>query len=125
MENGACIYLEASWAINMLESREASTTLCGTKAGAEIHSGMSYPKEELIYNRGHHGMLTEERNSPGGAIAYFTGGASEPGYLEARQWLEAIRNNTQPLVNPEQAYQVTRILEAVYQSHEQGKEILL
>lgn len=125
MENGACIYLEASWAINMLESKEASTTLCGTKAGAEIRSGMSYPKEELIFNRGKNGMLMEEKSSPGGAIAYFSAGSGEPGYLEAKQWLEAIRHNTEPLVMPDQAYQVTRILEAVYQSHEQGKEILL
>lgn len=39
MKNGATIALEASWALNILESREASTTLCGTAAGAEIHSG--------------------------------------------------------------------------------------
>ena len=36
MKNGATIGLEASGAINMLDSREASTTLCGTEAGAEI-----------------------------------------------------------------------------------------
>lgn len=43
MKNGATINLEAAWTINMLDSREASTTLCGTLAGAEVHSGMSYP----------------------------------------------------------------------------------
>ena len=30
MKNGATINLEAAWTINMLDSREASTTLCGT-----------------------------------------------------------------------------------------------
>lgn len=125
MKNGACIYLEASWAINLLESREASTTLCGTKAGAEIHSGMSYPKEELIFNRGRNGMLMEERDSAGGSIAYFEGGSGEPGYVEAKQWLEAVRDGTQPLVRPEQAYQVTRILETIYRSHETGREVSL
>ena len=32
MENGATIFLEAAWALNVKDSREAATTLCGTKA---------------------------------------------------------------------------------------------
>ena len=35
MENGATIYLEASWALNTIDEREAMTTLCGTKGGVE------------------------------------------------------------------------------------------
>ncbi len=124
MKNGATILLEASWALNVLESREASTTLCGTKAGAEIYSGMSYPKDELVINRGHNGQLTEERISSGGGVAYFEGSAGDPGTLENRQWLECIANDTQPLVRPEQAYVVTQILEAIYRSAEEGKEIV-
>jgi len=114
MKNGATIALEASWALNMLESKEAATTLCGTKAGAEILSGMSYPKSELIYNKGKNGLLMEERISPAGNIAYFEGGASEEGVIEANQWLDAIINDTEPLVKPEEALRVTQILEAIY-----------
>lgn len=125
LENGATIYLEAAWALNVSESKEASTTLCGTKAGAEVKSGMSYPVNELIYNRGHHGVLTEEKISSAGNIAYFSGGAGEPGYMEAKQWLDAIRNDGEPLVKPEQAYVVTQILEAIYESHKTGKEVFL
>jgi len=124
MADGATIYLEASWAINLLESKEASTTLCGTKAGAEIHSGMSYLTNELIFNRSCHGMLTEEKESGVGAIAYFEGGKDAPGVLEAKQWLEAIINDGEPLVKPEQAFVVTKILDAVYKSAETGKEIV-
>ena len=40
-ENGATVFLESSWAINMKDSREAACTLCGTKAGAEIVGAMS------------------------------------------------------------------------------------
>ncbi|MBC7958274.1 MAG: Gfo/Idh/MocA family oxidoreductase [Vallitaleaceae bacterium] len=123
MENGATIYIEASWAINLRESKEAATTLCGTKSGAEIHSGMSYPNEELIYNRAHNGQLTEEKVSAGGSIAYFEGGNSAPGVLEAKQWLEAIVNDTEPVVKPEQAFVVTKILDAIYKSAESGQEI--
>ena len=122
-KNGAAVTLEASWAINMLESKEASTTLCGTQAGAEIHSGMSYSKNELIYNRARNGQLMEEKLSPVGGVAYFGGGGGEEGTIDARQWLEAVQNGTEPLVKPEQALVVTKILDAIYQSSKEGKEI--
>ncbi len=124
MKNGALINLEAAWAINLLESREASTTLCGTKAGAEIHSGMSYPNNKLIYNFGKNNQLMEQTISGGGSVAYFEGSSSKPGVLEAKQWLSAVKNNTSPLVKPEEAFMVTRVLEAIYASAEQNKTIV-
>ncbi|MDD6161082.1 MAG: Gfo/Idh/MocA family oxidoreductase [Oscillospiraceae bacterium] len=125
-ENGAAVQLEASWAINMQTSREASTTLCGTKAGAEVYSGMSFPNNKLIFNRGHHGMLTDEEICDAGNVAYFEGGlGEEPGLAEARQWINAIINDGEPLVKPEQAFVVTQILEAIYKSSETGSEIKL
>lgn len=123
MKNGAAISLEASWALNMLESREASTTLCGTAAGAEIHSGMSYSKNELIYNRGRNGQLMEETISPVGGVAYFGGGGGEEGTIDCSQWLEAVKNGTEPLVKPEEALGVTKVLDAIYKSAREGKEI--
>jgi len=125
MKNGAIVNVEASWAINLLESREAATTLCGTLAGAEIRSGMSYPVENLIINRGHNGVLTEEAITGAGNIAYFEGNRSEPGFLEGRQFLESILNDTEPLVKPTEALVVTKILDAIYRSAEAGREILL
>lgn len=123
MKNGATINLEASWALNMLDSREASTTLCGTEAGAEIHSGMSYPKNELIYNRGRNGQLMEETISPTGSVAYFGGGSGEEGTIDNRQWLEAVLNGTEPLVKPEEALAVTKVLDAIYRSAKENREI--
>lgn len=125
MEDGSVINLEASWAINLRDAKEASTTLCGTKAGAEVLSGMSYPEDQLIFNRGHHGELTEEKLSGAGNVAYFDGVNGEPGTLECKQWMEAILNDTEPLVKPEQAFVVTQILEAIYKSAETGKEVKL
>ncbi len=123
MKNGATIFLEASWALNILKSMEASTTLCGTKAGAEIHHGGSYPTDELIYNFAEHNQLMEKTISPAGVVDFFEGGASAEGVAEQKQWLEAIQGKGEPLVKPEQAYVVTQILEAIYQSAETGKEI--
>ena len=123
MKNGATIVLEAAWALNILESREASTTLCGTLAGAEIHSGMSYGNNELIYNRGRNGQLMQETLSPVGGVAYFGGGGGEEGTIDARQWLEAIQKGTSPLVKPEEALAVTQVLDTIYQSARENREI--
>ena len=86
---------------------------------------MSFKENELYYNRGHNGQLTDEKACVGGSVAYFDSNASDPGALEAKQWLEAILNGTEPLVKPEQAFTVTKILDAIYQSAKLGKEVLL
>ena len=123
MKNGATIYLEASWALNVLKSMEASTTLCGTKGGAEIHHGGSYPQDELIYNTVEHNQLMEKTISPAGVVDFFEGGAAAEAVREQEQWLNAIINDSEPLVKPEQAFVVTQILEAIYKSAETGKEV--
>lgn len=125
MKNGATIFLEASWALNILKSMEASTTLCGTRAGAEIHHGGSYANDELIYNTVEHNQLMEKIISPAGKVDFFEGGAAAEAVREQDQWLDAILNDGEPLVKPEQAFVVTQILEAIYQSAETGKEIYL
>ena len=43
--------------------------------------------------------------------------------LEARMWLDAVLNDKEPLVKPEQALVVTEILEAIYKSAATGKQI--
>lgn len=124
LKSGATINIRASWALNYMESREASTTLCGTKAGAEVRSGMDYEKDELYFNRGANGVLINEKMRAGGNVAYFGGKSNEPGVLEAEQWLNCILNDTDPLCTPEQAFAVTQILEGIYKSAESGKEFI-
>ncbi|MBR6405106.1 MAG: Gfo/Idh/MocA family oxidoreductase [Lachnospiraceae bacterium] len=123
MKNGAAITLEAAWAINMRDAKEAATTLAGTKAGAEIISGMAYPDQQLVYNRGRNGQLMDEKIATGGGVAYFEGGAAEPGVIDNRQWLNAIINDTEPLVKPEEALVVTQVLDAIYKAAATGKEV--
>lgn len=124
-KNGATIVLKASWALNVLDSREASTTLCGTEMGAEIRSGSSYKKDELIYNGTRHGMLTHESLSDVSAVAYFEGREEPPGVVEAKQWIDAIITDGEPVVHPEQAFRVTQILDTIYQSAASGKQVFL
>ena len=124
MKNGATIYLEASWALNMLNAKEAQVTLCGTKAGAEMYGDAWKNEGYTEINKVEHGVLVSTGPSAAGGIFGFAGtGSQAPGDLEARQWIDAIRNNTEPLVHPEEALVVTQILEAIYESAKNGKAI--
>lgn len=123
MKNGATIFLEASWALNVLVSKEAATTLCGTKAGAQIDAGMSFPTNQLIYNRSHGGQLVEERLSQSGGVAFFDGATSAPEVVECSQWLDSIINDTQALVKPEEAFVVTQILDTIYKAADANAEV--
>ena len=49
--------------------------------------------------------------------------SDNPSEFEAKQWIDAVANDTQPTVLPEQALTVTKILEAVYESARTGKTI--
>lgn len=126
MENGATIFLESSWALNVRESREAATTLCGTKAGAEMIGGMSQRGYDLVFNETTGGILMEKNISDAGAIAFFesqNGGTDAD--KECSQWLKAIIDNKDPLVKPQQAFVVTQVLDAIYRSALLGKEVKL
>jgi predicted dehydrogenase len=41
--------------------------------------------------------------------------------MEAAQWINAVVNDTDPCVLPEQAFTVTRILEGIYESAKTGQ----
>lgn len=123
MKNGATIFLEAAWALNVLESKEASTTVCGTLGGAEIHHGPSFPEDELIFNRIRGNSFMEEKMTPAGGIDFFEGVQSAEGLAENRHWLNAILHDTEPLVKPQEAFIVTQVLEAIYQAAEKNQQI--
>jgi Predicted dehydrogenases and related proteins len=123
MANGATIFLESSWVLNTTDVKEACTTLCGTKGGAELKPGEAGKPPRLLLNTAKYGKLVDEEVLGGGSVAYFSGASSDPGDLEARQWLKAVLGEGAPLVKPEEALVVTRILEAIYKSNELGKPV--
>lgn len=122
MENGATIYLEASWILNTTDAREAATTLCGTEGGMEM-KGLDPDSYETVFNYSRFGKLMEEKPSNLGSIAFFGPFAESPAEREARQWLFSIISDSEPLVKPEQAFVVTQILEGIYTSAKTGKLI--
>ena len=58
-----------------------------------------------------------------GGVAFYDGSSESPADREARLWIDAIDKDTDPVVLPEQAIVVTRILEAIYESSKTGKPV--
>ncbi len=125
MRNGATVYLEASWALNTLEVFEASTILCGDKAGADMMG--TGPNGSLRINGEKFSKLyVDYPNLSGVGGAGFYGG--EPGMsayqAEANAWIAHVMDDSKPLVTkPEQAYVVSQILDAIYESSKTGKPV--
>ena len=120
MEDGATIILESSWALNSLDVDEAKTSLCGTKAGADMKGGLRI--NGVKYNK----QYVEEPNLESGGVDYFEGDlGGEPQDFECRTWINAITKGTPLTVLPEQAAVVTQILEAIYESAKTGKPVYL
>jgi predicted dehydrogenase len=118
MEDGTTIMLESSWALNTLDEGEAQTTLCGTKAGADMKKGLRINKCDLG------SLSTTTVNLNGEGVAFFdASNGPSPADAECTQWIDAIQNGTETLVKPEQALVVTEILEAIYKSQETGKAV--
>ncbi len=116
MENGATIVLESSWALNILDPREAITTVCGTKAGGDMLDGL---RINGIRN-GRQYVLKPSFEA--GSAAFNDGAKNEsPADAEERLWIEALRGGDAPITKPEEAYCVTRILEGIYESAKTGK----
>ena len=131
-KNGATVMVESSWALNMIVSNEAMTLLCGTKAGADMFppTGPVVRTADFQSAGSYHVRVNGERNGKlyiqnyamgasfigdGGKSEDFTGGAKE-----MAAWFNSVRNDAELVVKPEQAYMVTRILEAIYQSAASG-----
>lgn len=118
MKNGAVITVESSWALNIADTNDANFVLCGDKAGADTLN------DQVRINYVKNGRQVIERPDLGvGGVAFYEGKKSSPKDIEAQKWLDAIENDTDPCVKPEQALTVTRILEAIYTSAKTGKPV--
>lgn len=115
MENGATIYLQSSWALNEQHPCEACFSLCGTEAGVDTRNG-------VVINGVRNGRMYDTKiNLATGGVAFYSGNTGgSPADREARCWIDAVKNNTEPFVKPEQAYVVTQILEGIYTSAKTG-----
>lgn len=118
MKNGATIVLESSWALNTLEVREASVTLCGDKAGIEMCRD-----HKLRINGIKNGtQYCLEPNFDAGGVDFFDGSnGGNTNDAEAATFINAVRGKGKLYVKAEEAAVVTRILEGIYESAKTGK----
>jgi len=118
MENGATIVLESSWALNLIDAHEARTTLCGTKAGVDMQDGVRVNGDDLgrLY-------VKTPRTEGASGVAFYEGASGDPNVTEQMVFINAITKGTPLVILPEQAYVVTQLLEAIYESSKTGKLI--
>jgi predicted dehydrogenase len=114
-KGGASLQLECSWILN-IEKSYGQTVLCGTEGGAQLNPFMLFQEK--------HGALVDtsvpEKSTEGqGGQPVSTHG------LEVQGFVRAIREGKDPLVLPEQALMVSRIVDAVYASSESGESVKL
>lgn len=122
MKNGAVINLRTSWAINMVKEtgacNDATVTLAGTKAGLDT-------TEQVV--RMNHVVANQcsvtyvgEKDSP-----YIPGFSSGPPPVsrEADIWVKALCGEGELFVKAEEAYTVTKILDAIYESSRTNKPV--
>ena len=118
MEDGSTITLDATWALNTIEPiQEGSVQLCGSKAGAQIKNGLSINKAE--FDR----LIEVKPDMAAGGVAFYDGVKETPGITEQRRWIDALENDADPVVLPEQACVVSEILEAIYTSAKTGEPV--
>lgn len=117
MKNGATIVLESAWALNTLDADEAKTSLCGTKAGADMKDGLRINR--VKYNK----QIVEKPALDGEGVAFFDAEGEEPSVIEQETFYNAVMNGKDVVVKPEQAYVVTQILEAIYKSAATGEAV--
>jgi predicted dehydrogenase len=117
MKNGATIMVEASWALNTLDTKEAKTTLCGTEGGADMQDGLRINGEK--HGRLHVNQLQFEAKG----ADFYEGKKESMQDKEMRLWIDALLNDKEPIVTPEQSCVVSEILEAIYESNRTGKAV--
>lgn len=117
MKNGATVMVEASWALNTLDAKEAKSTLCGTEGGADMQDGLRINGEK------HSRLYVNQLQFEAKGADFYEGKKESMQDKEIRMWIDAILNDKEPVVTPEQAYVVSQILEAIYESNRTGKAV--
>lgn len=117
MKNGALINIRSSWAINMVAPK-SSVILCGTKGGLDSENGVR--ANHVIANRQ---VLTNIETRAMNVPFTPHNPSLSPSDMEAKLWVDALMGRGELFVKPEEAFVVSKILDAVYRSAETGKTI--
>ena len=112
-KNGASLQLKASWAGNIKAAEEQATRLIGTQCGLlqkNVNEGYTYEVE--FFKTENSTQLDSKLHEPAPAAptAY-------------QLFADAVRDNTEFLVKPEEGVTVMRLLDAIYESAATGRPV--
>lgn len=112
LENGATLTLDVSWAAN-IEKEKVFLDFIGTKGGASLENerGISIYTEKYAILEDIHPQVKFDD-------------------VEARtemwrHFLHCVRTGEQPITSPEQGMFINKILDAIYESSQTGREVLI
>ncbi|MCP8969993.1 Gfo/Idh/MocA family protein [Ectobacillus ponti] len=99
-ENGASLLFETSWSANILDDEE-HLSISGTKGGLSVFPFEMYTtKGQMLLN----------------SQAAWIQGEEDPGLPQLQNFLEACVHGAELVVKPEEAMQVSQIIDEIYQS---------
>ncbi len=108
-ENGASMLFETSWSANIKEDVE-SVSISGQTGGIDL-----FPFQ---LNQAKYGMLVNSQ-------ADWIPGEDNPGLYQVRNFIDCCLGRDELIVKPEEALQVSKIIDAIYKSNETGQSIKL
>lgn len=106
-DNGASMLLETSWAAN-IKSDSEHLSISGAKGGLEVFPFQMFKADN--------GMLLDTE-------AAWIPGEEDPSVPQALNFINACLGKEELVVSPEQAFQTSQIIEAIYKSSESGQAI--
>lgn len=121
MKNGAVINLKSSWAINLpneVANGGATLMMSGTKGGVDTLTGVVRLNHVVA---GQLATTTIGKPVKNSVVGFSK--ATETDYPEAEYWVRAIKGEGELFVTAEQAFCVTKVLDAIYQSSKTGKPV--
>lgn len=131
LDNGAALYLETSWA-SYIERERTFSDLLGTKGGAQYERFSREPQPSVTgaINPPPFQIFTTLGDEQVNAFPMGIVMTQEQMMLasfenEMRHFAECVRDNTQPIATVDQGLEILRILDAVYRSAAEGREITL
>lgn len=108
-ENGVSMLLEVSWSANIEDDKE-SVSISGDQGGLEVFPfKLNYAKHGMLFN----------------SEATWVPGTEDPGYLQAKNFVDVCLNRAEQVVKPEEALHVSQIMEAIYKSSQDQKSVQL
>lgn len=114
MKDGTMIYMETAWITNMIQDAPGVVaSIAGTKAGVDM-VGPAFEASVRVTKMVDGELKTE--------ISTIDEKVNMNEY-DINHWIDAIQNDGDPAILPEQAAVVTRVIEAIYESAATGKTI--